>query len=113
MHYAEGSLMPPLLIKLYLGRVGEPAKALLERIEGQIQMHLDYIESALGSNAFITGAEFTAADVQVSFPVELVATQGLLGEKHPQLRKWLQGLHQRPAYTRALEKGGPYAYAKD
>jgi glutathione S-transferase len=113
MHYAEGSLMPPLLIKLYLGRVGEPAKALLERIEGQIQMHLDYIESALGSNAFITGAEFTAADVQVSFPVELVATQGLLGEKHPQLRKWLQRLHQRPAYTRALEKGGPYAYAKD
>jgi glutathione S-transferase len=113
MHYAEGSMMPPLLIRLYLGRVGEPAKPLLERIEGQIQMHLDFVESQLGSDQFIAGDGFTAADIQMSFPVELIATQGLLRDSQPKVREWIRRLHGRPAYARALEKGGPYAYAKD
>jgi glutathione S-transferase len=112
LHYAEGSFMTPLLIRLYLGRVGEAAKPMLDRIEGHIQMHLDFVESSLAS-AFLAGEEFTAADIQVSFPVELTATQGLLRESQPKVRQWLKRLHQRPAYQRALEKGGPYAYAKD
>jgi len=113
MHYAEGSLMPPMLIKLYLSRIGEPAKALFDRVTAQIQMHLNFIENALGSNPFITGTQFTAADVQLSFPIEFGFGRGDLQDAQPQLRKWLQRLHQRPAYGRALEKGGPYAYAKD
>jgi glutathione S-transferase len=113
MHYAEGSLMPPLLIRLYLNRVGEPAKSLLERIEGSIRMHLDFIEQEIGDQPFITGGEITAADIQLSFPVELIVVQKLIGDKHEHTRAWLKRLHERAAYKRALEKGGPYAYAQD
>jgi len=113
MHYAEGSFMPPLLIKLYLSRIGEPAKPLLERVDRQIQMHLDFIESELKSKSYVAGEEFTAADVQLSFPAEFALGRGDLQDRQPQLRRWLQRLHARPAYVRALEKGGTYAYAKD
>ena len=113
MHYAEGSMMTPLLVKLYLGRLGDAAKALVERVDAQIQMHLAFVEESLGSKTFLTGEDFTAADIQMSFPVEVTATQSALNEHHPQLRAWLKRLHQRSAYQRALEKGGPYAYARD
>jgi glutathione S-transferase len=113
MHYAEGSLMTQLLLRLYLSRVGEPAAALLERVEGQIRMHLDFIEGQVGSEPYLAGSELTAADIQMSFPLELSATQKLLGEQHPRLKQLLAKLHARPAYRAALEKGGPYAYAND
>lgn len=113
VHYAEGSLMMQLLVKVYLDRVGEPAKALLERVSGAVRMHLDYVEGSLGSSQFLTGAAFTVADVQMSFPLEVAAAQGMLGDAHPQLRALLTRLHGRPAYRAALAKGGPYAYAKE
>jgi glutathione S-transferase len=112
VHYAEGSLMMQLLVKVYLDRVGEPAKALLERINGAVRMHLGYVEESLGSSQFLTGSMLTIADVQMSFPLELSATQGMLGDAHPRLRALLARLHERPAYHAALAKGGPYAYAK-
>jgi glutathione S-transferase len=111
MHYAEGSLMPQILLKLYLGRVGEAANAVLERVNGALQMHLAFVESSLGSARCLAGEEFTAADVQMSFPLEVCQTQGLLREA-PGLNGLLQRLHERPAYQAALKKGGPYAYAK-
>lgn len=113
MHYAEGSLMGQMLVRLYLGRVGEPGRELLERIEAQIRTHLDFVEGELGDAEYLTGAEFTAADIQMSFPLEVAAPQKLLSAQHPRLRKLLARLHARPAYQRALQKGGPYAYAKD
>jgi glutathione S-transferase len=113
LHYAEGSLMPPLMVRLYLSRAGEAAKPLLERVEGSIRMHLDFIDQELSARSFIAGNEITAADVQLSFPVELTATQKLLGDRHGKVRAWLRGLHERSAYKRALEKGGPYAFAQD
>jgi glutathione S-transferase len=113
MHYAEGSLMSQMLVKLYLGRVGEPGRAQLERIEAQIRTHLDFVEGELGDAEYLAGAEFTAADIQMSFPLEVAAPQKLLNDQHPRLKKLLARLHARPAYQRALEKGGPYAYAKD
>lgn len=113
LHYAEGSLMTQLLLKLYLGRVGEPARALLERVENQIRMHLDYVEGQLGDAPFLAGRELTAADIQMSFPLELAATQKLLDERQPGLQRLLKEWHARPAYRRALEKGGPYVYATD
>ncbi|HVF16782.1 MAG TPA: glutathione S-transferase family protein [Steroidobacteraceae bacterium] len=113
LHYAEGSLMSQMLVKLYLGRVGEPGRAQLERIEAQIRAHLDFVEGELGDAEYLAGAEFTAADIQMSFPLEVAAPQKLLNDQHPRLRKLLARLHARPAYQRALEKGGPYAYAKD
>jgi glutathione S-transferase len=113
LHYAEGSMMPPMLIKLYLGRIGETAKPLLERVEAQIQMHLDFADRALAAQPYIAGQEFTAADIQLSFPVEFAMGRGDLHDAQPHLRTWLKRLHQRPAYGKALERGGPYAYAKD
>src|SRR5687767_8339979 len=71
VHYAEGSLMMQLLVRLYLGRVGEPAKALLERVEGAVRMHLGFIEESLGTAQFLAGAALTVADVQMSFPLEV------------------------------------------
>jgi glutathione S-transferase len=112
VHYAEGSLMMQLLVKIYLSRVGEPAKALADRVDGAVRMHLEYIESSLGAAQFMTGAAFTVADVQMSFPLEVCATQGLLGS-HQKLTALLTRLHARPAYQAALAKGGPYAYAKE
>jgi glutathione S-transferase len=113
VHYAEGSLMMQLLVKIYLSRIGEPAQALAERVDGAVRMHLEYIESSLGASQFLTGSAFTVADVQMSFPLEVCATQGLLGGAHPQLSALLTRLHARPAYQAALAKGGPYAYAKE
>jgi glutathione S-transferase len=112
VHYAEGSLMMQLLVKIYLERVGEPAKALLERVSCAVRMHLGYVEESLGSSQFLTGSLLTVADVQMSFPLEVSAVQGMLGDAHPRLKALLARLHERPAYQAALAKGGPYAYAK-
>ena len=112
LHYAEGSLMMQLLVKLYLDRIGEPAKAQLERINGAVRMHLAYVEESLGASQFLTGAAFTVADVQMSFPLEVSVVQGMLGDAHPRLSSLLKRLHERPAYRAALAKGGPYSYAK-
>jgi len=111
MHYAEGSLMMQLLVKVYLDRVGEPAKALAERVNGAVRMHLAYIEESIGASQFFTGATLTIADVQMSFPLEVSAAQGLLNDAQPRLKALLGRLHARPAYQAALAKGGPYAYA--
>lgn len=112
IHYAEGSLMMQLLVKLYLGRVGEAANPILERINGAVRMHLAFVENSLGSSQFLTGETFTAADVHMSFPLEVSVVQGMLGDAHPRLSALLTRLHSRPAYRAALEKGGPYSYAK-
>jgi glutathione S-transferase len=112
VHYAEGSLMMQLLVKIYLERVGEPAQALLERVNGAVRMHLAYIEESLGSSQFLTGSTLTVADVQMSFPLEVSVAQGMLSNGQPRLTALLARLHERPAYKAALAKGGPYAYAK-
>jgi len=111
MHYAEGSLMTQILLKLYLGRVGEAANVVLERVNGAVQMHLAFVESSLGAAPYLAGREFTAADVQMSFPLEVCQTQGLVHDL-PGVNALLQRLHERPAYHAALKQGGPYAYAK-
>jgi glutathione S-transferase len=112
MHYAEGSLMMQLLVKIYLERVGEPAKVLLERVNGAVRMHLAYIEESLGSSQFLTRSGLTIADIQMSFPLEVSLAQGMLGDAQPRLKELLARLQQRPAYKAALQKGGAYAYAK-
>jgi glutathione S-transferase len=113
VHYAEGSLMMQLLVKIYLERVGDAAKPLADRVNGAVQMHLAYIEQSLGAAQFLTGSAFTVADVQMSFPLEVSVAQRMLGAAHPRLSGLLKRLHERPAYRAALAKGGPYAYAKE
>jgi glutathione S-transferase len=122
LHYAEGSAMPPLLIKLVLSRIKSApmpffarpiARAIVERaldgfVEPQIKLHLDYIESELAGRAWFTGADFTAADIQMSFPLEAAAARGGLNEARPKTMDFLRRAQARPAYRRALERGGPY-----
>ncbi|MFZ5747801.1 MAG: glutathione S-transferase family protein [Pseudomonadota bacterium] len=111
LHYAEGSLMPPLLVKLVLGRVPLFGKAAQKRIQPMIDVHLDWVESELATRPWFAGDAFTAADVMMSFPLEAAADRAGAGDGRPAIRAWLDTIHARPAYQAALTRGGPYAYA--
>lgn len=122
MHYAEGSLMPPLLLKLIFDQlekarmpfIARPfARAIAHKFKGsyvapQLKRHLDYLEGELQSADWFAGAAFSAADVQMSFPLEAAAARGGLNASRPRLMDFLARIHARPAYQRALAKGGPY-----
>lgn len=111
LHYAEGSLMPPLLIKLVLTRIPLFGKAAQKRIQPMIDVHLDYVEAELKQRPWFAGDQLTAADVMMSFPLEAARARGGLDASRPATIAWLDTVHARPAYRTALEKGGPYAYA--
>ena len=111
LHFAEGSAMTPLLVKLYLARVGAPAAPVLERIDAQIATLLDYLGSEVAREGYFAGPDFTAADVMMSFPLEVATARGGLDASRPALFGLLRRLQARPAYRRALERGGAYAYA--
>ena len=111
VHYAEGSLMPPLLVKLVLTRIPLFGKAAQKRIQPMINVHLDYIESELSRRPWFAGDQLTAADVMMSFPLEAARSRAGLGPSRPATTVWLDKVHGRPAYQAALAKGGPYAYA--
>jgi glutathione S-transferase len=114
--------MPPLLLKLVFDRVETApmpffvrpiAKQIAGRakssfIEPQINLHLDYMEGELGKSAWFAGDELSAADVQMSFPLEAASARGGFGPTRPRLTAFLERIHARPAYQRALAKGGPY-----
>jgi glutathione S-transferase len=121
LHYAEGSAMPPLLLKLVFDKVKTApmpffvkplakaiaAGAMKAFIQPQIDTHLAYIESELGKSEWFAGESFTAADVQMSFPVEAAAARIGLATR-PNMTAWLAKVHARPAYARALERGGAF-----
>jgi glutathione S-transferase len=112
LHYAEGSLMPPLLLKLVLGRLGPlgwPARGF---VNAQLKLHLDYLEGELARSPWFVGQTFTAADVMLSFPLEAAASRAGLDASRPHLRAFLQRIHDRPAYQKALKQGGPFAFVK-
>lgn len=111
LHYAEGSMMPPLLVKLVLGRVPLFSGAAQKRIQPMIDVHLDFVERELGSRPWFAGNDFTAADVMMSFPLEAARHRAGLDARRPATLDWLERIHARPAYQVALERGGPYAYA--
>lgn len=119
LHYAEGSAMPPLVMKLIFNQVKAKtpfflrplASAIVEKaksgyINPQIELHLDYMESTLEKSVWFAGDKFTAADIQISFPIEAAADT--LEDKHIKLRDFLKRIHDRPAYKKALERGGEY-----
>jgi glutathione S-transferase len=124
MHYAEGSAMPPMLLKLVFSRVASgpapwPISVIARRIAAtvdkafigpNVKRHLDFMNSELATRKWFAGDEFTAADVQMSFPVEVAAARAGLDASRPQLFGYLQRIHARDAYKRALERGGPYQY---
>jgi glutathione S-transferase len=121
MHFAEGSAMPPLVMKLVLGRMakGAPllvrpvARAIANRVqEGFVQPNikrqLDYIEAELNKSTWFAGNEFTAADIQMSFPIEAATARGGLDASRPKLMEFLARIHAREAYRAALERGGEF-----
>jgi glutathione S-transferase len=110
LHFAEGTIMLHLVARLYLSRVGEAGQALLARVEGMIGAELDLVEAELGRSAHLAGPQFSAADVQMLFPLEFAAFAHLVGERHAKLREYLARMQARPAYRRAIEKGGAYAF---
>jgi glutathione S-transferase len=123
LHYAEGSAMSPLLMKLVFTRLAHAPMPALVRpivrrvanravngfIDPQIALHLDYMEGELGKSTWFAGGEFTGADVQMSFPLEAAASRGGLDAGRPKLWDFLARIHARPAYRQALDKGGEYA----
>lgn len=111
LHYAEGSMMPPLLLKLVLGRIPVMGKAAIKRVQPMIDKHLDFVEAELSQRPWFAGDEMTAADIMMSFPLEAARSRGGLDGSRPQTIAWLEKVHARPAYQTALAKGGPYAYA--
>jgi len=127
LHFAEGSAMSPLLMKLVFDRIetspmpffakpiargisGKVKKAL---IEPNLKRQLDYMESELAKSEWFAGNDFSAADIQMSFPVEAAAQRAGLDASRPKLMTWLKKIHARPAYRKALERGGPYSFAND
>lgn len=125
MHYAEGSAMPPLLLSLVFARIRAAkmpffvrpvAHSIVDRtlsrfVAPQLKLHLDWMDGSLArSGGWFGGERFTAADIQMSFPVEAAAVRGGL-DQHPNLAGFLERIHARPAYQRALAQGGPFALA--
>ncbi|HEY0316216.1 MAG TPA: glutathione S-transferase [Sphingomonas sp.] len=111
LHYAEGSLMPPLLALLVVKRLGLLGRPARKPLLGMLAVHLRYLESELQTRDWFAGAEITAADIMLSFPLEAGRERAGLDGRYPKLQAWLQRIHARPAYQAALVKGGPYAYA--
>ena len=124
LHYAEGSAMTPLLLKLIFDRIPRQAPLLVRPVAGaisrkvgavliapQIANHIAFWEQELSRGDWFAGDAFTAADIMMSFPVEAAAARVGFGPDKPRLAAFLRRIHARPAYQRALERGGPYAYA--
>jgi glutathione S-transferase len=124
LHYAEGSAMPPLLFKLVFNRIATnpapwPVSAITRKIAATVQgsfvdpnlkRHLDYLEAELNTHSWFAGEQFSAADVQMSFPLEAARSRAGLDASRPKLMAFLERIHARDAYKRALERGGPYSF---
>jgi glutathione S-transferase len=108
LHYAEGSAMLPLMLKLYTSRLGDAAAPLNPRIESELANHLGYVDRALQGRDWLVGDSLTGADIQMSFVGE--AARGLRAS-YPAMDAWVRRCQARPAYQRALERGGPYSLA--
>ena len=127
LHFAEGTAMPPLLMKLVFDKVatspmpffarpiarGISAKVISTFVQPNLKRQFDFMESELAAREWFAGDEFSAADIQMSFPLEAAAQRGGLDKRWPRLKAFVERIHARSAYVRALERGGPYSFAAD
>jgi len=125
LHFAEGSAMSPLLMKLVFDKVASSpmpffakpiakaisAKVLSSFVTPNIERQLDFMEAELGRNEWFAGNAFSAADIQMSFPIEAAAQRAGLNSSRPKLMAYLKRIHARATYRKALERGGPYSFA--
>jgi len=109
LHYAEGSAMLPLMLNLYVSRLGDGGAPLQPRIDSEIANHLGYLDAHLKGREFLVGDSLTGADIQMSFIGEIAQAYGKRAV-FPNLDAWVKRLHARPAWRKALEKGGPYRF---
>jgi glutathione S-transferase len=110
MHFAEGSAMTPILLNLYVGRLGEAGALLHPRIYEQLESHYQFMEDQLNPSGWFVGDSMTGADFMLSFPAEAAVISGRAANK-PKLTAFVKTIHARPQWQKALEKGGPYAFA--
>jgi glutathione S-transferase len=121
LHFAEGTAQPPFLLKLLFDRIKTKspvlvrpiARAIADKALGgyvlpNIERNLNFMESELGRHDWFAGEQFSAADIQMSFPVEAARVRGGLDGSRPRLMSFLERIHSRPAYLRAVERGGKY-----
>ena len=122
LHFAEGTAMPPLLMKLVFDKVrsakmpffAKPiARGIADQVEKSflrpnLERQFAFMEAELKDRDWFAGSDFSAADVQMSFPLEAASARGGLDQRFPRLKDWLARIHARPAYQRALKRGGPY-----
>jgi glutathione S-transferase len=111
LHYAEGSAMLPLMLLMYVGRLGEAGAPLHPRIESEIANHMGYVDRSLAGRDWLLGSELTGADINLSFVAEVMGAFGKL-DGYPNMKAWLERFQARPAYRTALEKGGAYSFAR-
>jgi len=110
LHFAEGSAMLPLMLNLYVGRLGDAGAPLRPRIDSELKNYLGYLDKALSQFDYLMGDDLSGADIQMSFIGEVANQQGLLGD-YPHLKAWTQRFQQRPAYQAAMKQGGEYNLA--
>ena len=110
IHFAEGSVMTPILLNLYTARLGEAAAPLHPRIQQQLDSHFAFMDETLKATGWFVGGSLTGADIMMSFPAEAAVKMGKAANL-PNLSAFVEKIHARPAFQTALEKGGPYAYA--
>ena len=127
LHFAEGTAMPPLLVMLVFSKIvespmpffvkpiakGIASKVMAAVVTPNLTRQLDFMEAELGKSEWFAGSEFSGADIQISFPIEAASQRAGLGASRPKLTAFLKRIHARPAYKRALERGGPYSFAND
>ena len=109
LHYAEGSAMLPLMLRVYTASLGDGAAPLVPRIDSETANHFSFMNHELEGKHYFVGSELTGADIMLSFPLEASKTMGGLTD-YPNLSAFVDRMHARPAYLRALDKGGVYAY---
>ena len=109
LHYAEGSAMLPVMLRLYVSRLGEAGAPLHPRVASEIENHFGWLNAELGSNEFFVGQELSAADINLAFAIQAARLLHGLGS-FPNLASFLDRMQARPAYKRGLERGGPYAF---
>lgn len=110
LHYAEGSAMLPVMLRLYVSRLGEAGAPLHPRIESETARHFGFIDASLAGREWLVTDALTGADIQMSFLGEIAKTQGML-PRYPAIAQWVARFQARPAYQRALARGGPYSFA--
>ena len=125
LHFSEGSLMPPLLLRLVFDRIKKANvpffvkpitkaianKVLSEFVNPNIECLLEFIESSLEGKKWFLGEQLSGADIIMSFPLEASVTRGLVDKRYPNIKAYVERIHQQPAYKSALKKGGKYDYA--